>query len=114
MRRLLQLFTVVLLFSSVDAFAHCKKCMLDLSGCLICADTDFNAYVLCSILNNGNSCYAQGGCEGPAGVECPHIPCADTKWVSVPSEKLKLQRDWQLVSVKVLRVTTAKDGKRRA
>lgn len=107
MRKGLLLFAVVLLFSSVDAFAHCKKCVWDPADCYDCADTDFNASVLCTVLNNGNSCYGQGSCVGPDGEECPHPPCPDIRWTSLQPAELKLDRDWQLVSVKVRHVSPA-------
>jgi len=111
MRRVLLVFTLVLLFSAVNAFADCKKCDVEwFTGCKVCSDTSFDAFVLCEISNNGNSCIAQGECNGPGGPECPHQPCPMIRYVSLPSHTSKLQGDWQLVSVEVLRVVT-KEGK---
>jgi hypothetical protein len=114
MRRLLLLFAFFL-FCASNAFADCVKCSTNyFTHCNECAETIYNANVLCTLLNNGASCYAQGGCNGPAGDECPHLPCPYIKYVDLSSETIKPQRDWQLVSVKILRGTDAtKDGKQQ-
>ena len=116
MRRILQLSVLFVLFLAVDAAAQCKRCILEpgYGGCYTCADTFYNASVLCTVINNGYSCYGQGACEGQMGEQCSHEPCESIKWVSLSPRELKLQGDWQLVAVKVLRVPSTMNKKRPA
>ena len=116
MRRVLPLFTLVMLLSAASAFAQCKKCIVDhYTGCRDCQDTEYNSYSTCEIIQNGGACREIGWCEGSAGNECPHFPCPQVKYVDLFPDDVKLKRDWQLVSVKVLHVTPAtKERKRRA
>lgn len=116
MRRVLQLLMLVGLFSAVDVLAQCKRCIVEpgYGGCYTCADTLYNASVLCTVLNNGYSCYGQGACEGQMGEACSQEPCESIKWVGASPRKLRLEGDWQLVSVKVLRATSSTHKKRPA
>jgi hypothetical protein len=116
MRRVLTLLTFVVLLSAVNVFAQCQKCAFDhYTGCRVCEDTFYNSYSTCTIVQNGGSCQEVGWCEGILGDECPHHPCPQVKYADLAPVEVKLQRDWQLVSVKVLHVTPAtKERKRRA
>jgi hypothetical protein len=114
MRRVMQMVVLLAFFSAVDAFAQCKRCILQpgYGGCYTCGDTVYNASVLCTLLNNGYSCYGQGACEGQMGEQCTNEPCESIKWVGLSPRELKLQGDWQLVSVKVLRAPSTTNKKR--
>jgi hypothetical protein len=116
MRRVLSLVTLFVLLSAVDAFAQCKKCAVDhYTGCRECQDTVYDSYSTCEIIQNGAACRETGWCDGAAGNECPHLPCPIVRYVDLFPDNVKLQRDWQLVSVEVLPVTPAtKERKRRA
>lgn len=125
MRRIGFLIVAVLLLSSVEVFAQCKKCETSY-GCLTCIDTYYNANVLCTISGNGSICVGQGQCDGAAG-ECKKgcvlnqvsLPAKDIRILDDASESLRegrlteasqfgrfLQtgRQWQLVSVKLTHV----------
>lgn len=127
MRRIGLLVVALLLLSSVDVFAQCKKCEVAW-GCLTCAETYFNASVLCTISGNGSICLGQGQCDGLLG-ECKKgcvlnqasLPARDIRILDESSgiaehqlaeigrfgRYLQTDREWQLVSVKM---THAKAG----
>jgi hypothetical protein len=116
MRRILPLFLLLLLLPAANAFAQCKKCAFDhYTGCRECQDTFYDSYSTCEITQNGGACREIGWCEGAAGEECPHLPCPMIRYADLFPDDVKLQRDWQLVSVEVVPVTPAtKERKRRA
>ena len=99
MRRLAIVLGLVFVFAAADAFAHCRKCQYS-QGCLSCADTDNNAAVLCTIVYNGNGCYLQGDCIGPAGADC-EVMCLEEDHAQLRPREMKLKGEWQLVSVEV-------------
>ena len=125
MRRIGFFVVALLLLSSADVFAQCVKCETSY-GCLICADTFYNANILCTISGNGSICVGQGQCDGQAG-ECKKgcvlnqvsLPAKDDR---IPEDRSKnpeehrlaeigqfgrlLQsgREWQLVSFKITHV----------
>jgi hypothetical protein len=124
MRRISFLIVALLLLCSVDVFAQCKKCEVAW-GCLTCAETYYNANVLCTISGNGSICVGQGQCDGLLG-ECKkgcalnqaNLPAIDPRLLDtsgdVPESRLaeisqfgrfvQTDRQWQLVSVKLTRV----------
>jgi hypothetical protein len=103
MRITLLLSLVVLLVVAVDASAQCVKCRFDDRGCAYCGDTTFNAWILCTIINNGYGCRLEGACEGASGDECFFGPgtCVREKEAALRPTELKLERDWQLVAVRI-------------
>lgn len=121
MRRIAFVIIAVLLLSSEDMFAQCKKCAASY-GCLVCTDTSYNAAVLCTLVANGSLCVEQGQCEGLLG-ECGRcrvldasLPARDIRILddalgSLPEPRLaeigpfptflQTGREWRLVSVKM-------------
>ena len=127
MRRIGFLIVALLILSSAEVFAQCQKCEVAW-GCLTCAETYYNASVLCTISGNGSICLGQGQCDGVLG-ECKKgcvlnqvlLPDRDIRILDEPSgmteqrlaeigrfgRYLQTDREWQLVSV---RMTHAKTG----
>ena len=99
MRRFVIVLALLSVFAVTNAFAHCRKCNYS-QGCLSCADTDNNAAVLCTIVNNGNGCYLQGDCTGPGGADC-ELFCLEEDHAQLRPRDMKLKGEWQLVSVEV-------------
>ena len=61
MRRLVIALGFVCFFGAADVFAHCRTCNVDeYTWCLVCRDTDYNAAILCTLLNNGSTCRPGG------------------------------------------------------
>ena len=111
MRYVLPLVALFVLFCVVDAEAQCVKCRFD-GPCATCGSTTFNAAVLCTVVNNGYSCYLQGSCEGSSGEQC-FIACVQEKEAKLQQRDLRLRGEWQLVSVETSRTAPA-TAKRRS
>ena len=107
MRRLLYVFTALLLFVAVDAFAQCQRCEWE-GDCATCAHTYYNASQECEINNNGYGCTLIGGCAGALG-EC--LRCVQQKVEARPFQPT-LRGEWRLVSVELSR--PAPQRKRRS
>jgi len=109
MRRVLLLLVVLSLFCAIEVFAHCQRCSFDAQGCASCVSTDYNAWILCTVVLNGAACSLQGTCEGPMGDPCaPPRPCEPE--ARLERRAPQLRGEWQLVSVEV---TRAKDVRPR-
>lgn len=80
----------------------CQQCKIDVFGCPVCRETDYDGYQNCVILA-GDYCYPYNGyCTGPLGQEqCGGNPepCPHEKWVLSLPEK----REIRLTKVSVIR-----------
>ena len=114
MRRLVLFVAVVFLVCAVadHAEAQCVKCRFD-GACATCGTTSFDAYILCTIVNNGYGCSLQGSCEVASGEQC-FIGCVQEKEARLQPRDLRLRGEWQLVSVEVSHATAPVRKKRQS
>lgn len=114
MSRLVPLLVIVFLCCAVagDAEAQCMKCRFE-GACATCGSTSFDAYILCTVVNNGYSCRLQGACEGASGEQC-FIGCVQEREARLQPRGLQLRGEWQLVSVEVTRRSSPNQEKRRS
>ena len=114
MRKLIFLTVVLSMLVAIPASAHCRTCDVnEYTYCLYCRDTEYNAAILCTLINNGYTCRLEGGCAGPAGEQC-EFACIEDDHAQLRPRELKLKGDWELVAVKVTRTTDAEREKRRS
>ena len=107
MKRALLFVAVVALLATGDLSAQCRECYFDpQTACVSCVSTNYNAYVLCDLVENGSMCRLAGECTGIEG-ECRTQNISAVR--STP--QLAPTREWQLVSVEI---THVQERKRRS
>lgn len=103
MRTLRLALLLLTAFAAFPLLAQCRDCN-DYFGCYVCEDTYYNAYLGCTIINNGGACMLTDPCEGINGDKCsPENPAGCEENRVDLFDVRDMQREWQLVAVKVER-----------